>query len=170
MTRNFVTLVNGIPTLQQAPNTSTPNSIPSTGADGTLSPGFMPPGTQTQVLTLTAKVEIAAGKFFAVDSTDGQAILADASSGHPAKGFVLETVTANASGSLFYLLGKNTAVTVAGNYRGYVWLGTTGGFVTTPPAVGTGGVVAGHLLQNIGYCPGGNVIVFETDMHYILNA
>jgi hypothetical protein len=168
-TPGYLDIVNGNVTRVPPATVPTANGIPGLDGAGLLPLALMPAGTQLQTHVATVGgSQITAGMFVNIDSSTGLARPADAATGYPAMMFSLSLYEANATNAVFYLLGKNTEVTLAGNYRGRVWLGTGGGFVTTPPQVGTGGVIAGHLFQRLGTAFG-TYIAFEFDEYYVLN-
>lgn len=107
--------------------------IPALGADGRLHSSMMPLGIGASTVQATASEAIGAGKFinFFDDSGTFSMRLADNSNGRQAHGYVIESVSSAAAGTVYPLDGTNaelTGLTIGAPY----WLGTAGGVIDTP--------------------------------------
>lgn len=132
------------------------NKLPALDSSGRLDASFMPVGIAADTASIQASENLAAGDFVNVHNSGGARVRkADATTvGKEAHGFVLASVTAPASATV-YFEGTNTAVT--GQTPGVVFLATTAGIAT-----GTAPSSAGNVVQRIGYATSATSINFTS--------
>lgn len=143
------------------------NEIVQLGSDGKLDISLMPPTLVDETDILTAGENLAAGDFVYINSTDGFVYKADASNtARQADGYVLASISAAATGRVYYE-GANTALTgLAAGTRYYLSATTAGAVVTTPATYAAGG----RITQYLGKAVSTTKLVFEAEDSVVLAA
>jgi len=133
--------------------------IVALGGDGKLDASLLPAGLEANVITLTASENLSAGDFVNIFDDGGTVKVrkADASTNKPAHGYVLDSVTAGSSVTV-YFDGHNTGLTglTPGAYY-YLSASQPGGVSATPPTA------SGHLVQKVGIAISTTIIDVEIE-------
>jgi len=137
--------------------------IPSLDAGGKLHTSFMPTGFGADTRTVTAGENLAAGDLIYLDSA-GEAFKADANSeAKEAIGFVLASVTAAATGTVYFGSGIITGLTgLTAGARYFLSASTAGGISTSKP---TG---ASDIIQQAGFALSTTEFYFEPQSAILL--
>lgn len=162
----FLNLTNGKKTLESAINSSAgagdANKIIMTDAGGLIDPTFLP---STGDISVEASENLSAGDFVNLfdDSGTVRMRLADNSNGRPADGYVLNAVTALASGVIKPLhVGVNNqlaGLTAGSRY----FLDTAGGVTTTAPSS------TGDTVQCLGIALSATELYMQPEDQVLIN-
>jgi hypothetical protein len=136
--------------------------IPSLDTSGKLSTTMMPTGFGADALTLTAGENLSAGDLVYINAS-GEALKADAdSAAKAAVGFTLTSITAAASGTIYFGSGLITGLTSLTAGTQYFLSQTAGGITSTAP---TGTNV---IQQAVGYATSATTLYFEPQQPVLL--
>lgn len=131
-------------------------------AGGKLDSTLLPPGLGADSKTATAGESLTAGDLVYIDSAGEVMKATGASSGHPAIGFVLESVSSEATVTV-YFEGTNDELTSLTEGARYYLDGTTAGAITATPVTGTG-----KIHQFVGVAISETELSFEASDHIVL--
>lgn len=160
-----LTEVEGATTSSGAPNAGNIVALDNTGK---LDPSLFPAGIGGSAVSLTASETLAAGDFVNIwdDAGTPKMRKADASGGlgKQAHGFVLDGVSAAATGTL-YFEGQNTAVSgLTGGTTYFLSHTTPGGVVASGGLTST----ATHIVQRLGIAYSATALDFERNQPIVL--
>ena len=128
--------------------------ILETDSNGLIDPSFLPAGLGDQTGTANAATGgVTAGDFIYINGSGEVAPADNTSVSTAAIGYVLASATAG-NPVTYYRWGVNTSAVIAANTEAF--LGTAGGFVTTPPAF-----AVGTICQSLGKSDVANSLTFE---------
>ena len=167
MAEKFIKLASGIPTEQEALQTSAgvgdAGKVVALNAQGDIDQSMLPPGVAPDIASIECSENLTAGDFVNIYDDTGTAKVrrADATTaGKHAQGFVLSGFSTGEMASVFFE-GVNNAV--AGHTAGDVFLATTPGTATsTPPSA------SGNVVQKLGVASAATAINVEFAQHYVL--
>lgn len=145
--------------LQSSAGAGDAGKIPALDAAGKLDASMMPTGIAADTASIVASENLAAGDLVNIYDNSGTSNCRKAdgtTTGKPAHGFVLASVTSSASATV-YFAGSNSQV--SGLTPGPQYLsGATAGLTTHTPVTGSG-----KTLQRVGVAIDATTLKFEPD-------
>lgn len=137
--------------------------IPSLDSGGKLHTSFMPTGFGADTSTVTAGENLAAGDLVYLNSS-GEAFKADANSeAKEAIGFVLSSIAAAATGTMYFGSGIITGLTGLTSGARYFLSATTAGSISTSKPTG-----ANDIIQQVGFARSSTEFYFEPQSAVLL--
>lgn len=168
-TNKFLTFIGNAAQLVQAIATSAgagdANKIIATNSQGKLDSTLLPTGVGEETVSIVASENLSAGDFVNIYDNGGTPNIrkADASNNRPAHGFVLASVAAAASGTV-YRTGTNSGLTGLTIGATYFLSPTTAGSATaTAPSADT------QIIQPLGVAQTATELLFEYDQPILID-